>query len=321
MPPVATPRPIPSSPPGVLLTVPVKLLTGVAAVGGGSLWIANYAAGSVTRIETATGRVSTIPIGDPRKMTAQACAPGSVHDAPMGSFNVRKCDLPSGLAIGFGSLWVTKNDAQTVLRIDLQTMQVMASIGVPTLIFNMAAGPSGVWLTDYEENRVLRIDPATNQVVFDRTFLHGPSGIAVTDNAVWIANTRGQLVTWLDPHTDAVVAEIPVGARPFPIAVGEGGVWVKNEQDSTVSRLDPRTNQVVATIPVDPFYGRDGVDSLAIADSFVWVGGQQLQGIDPHTNRITKVLPLEGTALAAEDGHNLWLLGIAGTVRLIDPTR
>lgn len=237
----------------------------------------------------------------------------------MGSFIVRKCDLPSGLAIGFGSLWVTKNDAQTVLRLNLQTMQVVASIAVPTLIFNMAAGPSGVWLTDYEENRVLRIDPTTDQVVFDRTFLHGPSGIAFGDDSVWIPNTRGRFVTRLDPGTDAVVAEIQVGARPLSIAVGEGGVWVRNEQDSTVSRLDPETNQVVATIPVDPFYGRDGVDYLAVADGLVWIGGLQLQGIDPHRNRVARVLPLEGLPLTAEDGDRLWLLGIAGTVRLIDP--
>ncbi len=46
-----------------------------------------------------------------------------------------------------------------------------------------------------------------------------------------------------------------------------------------------------------------------------------LQGIDPRTNSVTRTLPLEGIALPAEDGHNLWLLSIAGTVRLIDPMR
>jgi len=96
---------------------------------------------------------------------------------------------------------------------------------------------------------------------------------------------------------------------------------VRNEQDSTVSRIDPQTNQVVATIPVDPFYGRDGVDSLAIADGMVWVGGLQLQGIDPATNRVSQAIPLEGQVLAAEDGRHLWLLGIAGTVRLVDPAQ
>ena len=293
----------------------------MAAVGGGSLWIANYAAGSVTRIEAASGRVSTIQVGDPRKMTAQGCAPGSVHYAPMGSFNVRKCDLPSGLAIGFGSLWVTKNDANQVLRIDLKTMRTIASIPAPTLVFNMAAGPTGIWLTDYEEDRILRIDPATNRVALDRPLIHGPSGLAFSQQAAWIAMTRGRLLTRLDLRDDATVAEIPVGARPLPVAVGEGGVWVKNEQDSTVSRIDPQTDQVLATIPVDPFYGRDGVDALAIADGMAWVGGLQLQGIDPQMNRVAKVIPLEGMALTAEDGRHLWLLGIAGTVRLIDPAQ
>jgi len=316
-----TPASVPSNPPGVLLTVQVTPLTGVASVGGGRLWIANYAAGSVTRIEAATGRVSTIPIGDPQKMTAQGCAPGSVHYAPMGSFNVRKCDLPSGLAVGFGSLWVTKNDANQVLRIDLTTMRTIASIPAPTLVFNMAAGPTGIWLTDYEEDRILRIDPATNLVALDRPLIHGPSGLAFSEEAAWIAKTRGRLVTRVNLRDNSVVAEISVGARPLPVAVGEGGVWVKNEQDSTVSRIDPQTNQVVATIPVDPFYGRDGVDYLALADGFVWVGGLQLQGIDPRTNSVTRTLPLEGIALPAEDGRHLWLLGIAGTVRLIDPLR
>jgi len=200
-------------------------------------------------------------------------------------------------------------------------MRTIASIPTPTFIFDMATGPSGVWLTDYEEDRILRIDPARNSVALDRPLIHGPSGLAFSEQAAWIAKTRGRLVTRVELRDDSVAAEIPVGARPLPVAVGEGGVWVKNEQDSTVSRIDPQTNQVVATIPVDPFYGRDGVDYLALADGFVWVGGLQLQGIDPRTNSVTRTLPLEGIALPTEDGHNLWLLGIAGTVRLIDPMR
>jgi YVTN family beta-propeller protein len=292
----------------------------VATVGGGSLWIANYAVGSVTRIEVATRHVSTIPIGDPQKMTAQGCAPGSPsHDAPMGSFLVRACDLPSGLAFGFGSIWVTKNDAHAVQRIDLKTMRVLATIAIPMLAFDMTAGPSGIWLTDYEGGRVLSIDPTTNQVVVDRLVREGPSGLAITQAAVWIANTNGQFVTRLDPGTGAVVAEIQVGARPFPITVGKGGVWVRDEQDNTVSRIDSQTNRVAATIPIDPFYGRDGVDSLAIANGYIWVGGLRLQAIDPGTNRVSRVLGFQGRALAAEDGRHLWLLGIGGAIRLIDP--
>jgi len=112
------------------------------------------------------------------------------------------------------------------------------------------------------------------------------------------------------------VAEATVDGRPFPMAIAAGSVWVRNEQGNTVSRIDEVSGQLQATIPVDPFYGIDGVDSMAVVNGKIWISGLNLQEIDPANNRVAKNLPISGRPLAAGDG-TLWVIGIAGAISRI----
>jgi len=75
---------------------------------------------------------------------------------------------------------------------------------------------------------------------------------------------------------------------------------------------------VLATIPVDPFYGTDGIDSMAVVNGKLWISGLDLQEIDPATNRIARTLPISGHPLAAGDG-TLWVIGIAGLISRVKP--
>jgi len=79
-----------------------------------------------------------------------------------------------------------------------------------------------------------------------------------------------------------------------------------------LTRLDLRDDTTVAEIPVGarPF-------PVTVGEGGIWVKNEQdstVSRIDPKTNQVVAAIP-------AEDGHNLWLLGIAGTVRLINPLR
>jgi streptogramin lyase len=100
------------------------------------------------------------------------------------------------------------------------------------------------------------------------------------------------------------------------MAIAAGSVWVRNEQGNTVSRIDEVSGQLQATIPVDPFYGIDGVDSMAVVNGKIWISGLNLQEIDPANNRVAKNLPISGRPLAAGDG-TLWVIGIAGAISRI----
>jgi len=70
----------------VLGSLQLNKLPGAAAVGDGSLWVIDYAEGSISQVEAATNRLrATIQIGDPHSLPP-GCGPGTVHDAPYGSF-------------------------------------------------------------------------------------------------------------------------------------------------------------------------------------------------------------------------------------------
>jgi DNA-binding beta-propeller fold protein YncE len=288
-------------------------LPAAAAADGDRLWIAGYAAGRLYRI-SGIQRLDlfAIPIANPH-LLQPACEPGTVHDAPMGSFLPRRCDLPSGVAVGAGSVWIGRNDRQAVLRLDPASGRIVATIPVGFRVFNLAADATSVWVVSFEDDMVARIEPTTNAVSVRRTLLHAPSGALISDGSVWISRSGNATVVRLDAITGAQEAEIAVGRRPLPLAAGSGSIWVRCEQDSTVSRIDPLTNRLVANIPVDPFYGLDGVDSMAANAGGVWISGLTLQWIDASTNQVTRSLPQSGRPYPAAP-NQLWVLSLGGQV-------
>jgi streptogramin lyase len=304
-----------ASPSPILQATSLNLpdLPGAAAAERDRLWIAGYATGRLYRVSGVSRLgVLAIPIANPH-LLQPACEPGTVHDAPTGSFLPRRCDLPSGVAVGAGSVWTGRNDRQAVLRLDPASGRVVATIPVGFHVFNLAADATSVWVVSFEDNMVVRIDPATNAVTVRQPLLHAPSGVVVTEGSAWISRSGNATVVRLDATTGALQAEIPVGRRPLPLTVGAGSIWVRCEQDSTVSRIDPSTNRVVANIPVDPFYGLDGVDSMVASAAGVWISGLTLQWIDASSNQVTRSLPPSGRPYQAAPGH-LWVLSVGGQV-------
>lgn len=302
---------------GVLLAIASAKLPGSVGVGFGSLWVANRTDGTVSRFDTQTGRLlATIAVGQNARLR-----PGcevDYDDSPMGTFLVRRCDLPSALAVGPGAVWVGRNDTLSVARIDPALNRVTATIPVGVHIFGLAASASAVWVSSYEDDRVLRIDPRTSRVSLDLPVPHGPSGIAVDGNIAWAVDYRGRSVTAIDGDASAVAWTVPIGFAPFPITIGYGSAWVRNEADATVSRIDIRTGTLIATIPVDPFSGADGIDSLAVTPAGVWLGGQRLERLDPGSNQVVATLPFQGHPVSAGDG-TIWVISLGGQITHLNP--
>jgi virginiamycin B lyase len=287
------------------------------AIGFASLWIANRTEGTVSRLDARTGRVlATIPIGDTARLH-----PGcevDYDDSPAGTFLIRRCDLPSAIAVGAGAVWVGRNDTLSIVKIDPGTNRVVATIPVGVHVFGLTASNSAVWVSAYEDERVVRIDPSTNGINLDLPVAHGPSGIASDGASVWTTDYRGSSVSGIDGAGDHVRWTIPVGWQPFPIVISDGSAWVRNEGDATLSRIEIATGKLIATIPIDAFTGTDGIDSLAATGAGIWLGGQRLQRVDPSSNRVVESLPFEGRPLAAGD-ETLWIIGISGLILHIDP--
>jgi YVTN family beta-propeller protein len=139
------------------------------AVGGGSLWVANHDAGTVTRIALASGKV--------------------VADIPVPS-------EPHRVAYGAGAAWVGNWHDNSVSRIDPATNRV---VGAPIPIGahhagNLAVGAGGVWVTsDYrpeaaaEDVVVVRIDPQANRAVETIAVGGHPIDVAVAAGGVWVS--------------------------------------------------------------------------------------------------------------------------------------
>jgi YVTN family beta-propeller protein len=139
------------------------------ATGGGSLWVANHDARTVTRIDPASGKV--------------------LADIPVPS-------EPHRVAYGAGAVWVSNWHDNSVSRIDPATNRVAGS-PIPIGSHhagNLVVGAGDLWVTsDYrpeaasEDVVVVRIDPQTNQAVETVAVGGHPIDVAVTAGAVWVS--------------------------------------------------------------------------------------------------------------------------------------
>jgi len=260
-------------------------------------WVSNEPKGTVSRFDPATNKVATtIDVGK------------------------RPC---SGLAAGFGSLWVPLCGDRAIARIDLKTNAVTAAI--PTGIGNsegsIASGAGSVWMMIDAKGTLARFDPATNKVVAEIYVAPGSFGLVFGEDAVWVTSTEHDSVARVDPRNNLVVETIKVGKAPRFIAAGAGAVWTLNQGDGSVTRIDPKTNKVVATVEVGvPGPGGE----IAVGEGSVWVTAFEfpLTRIDPATNKVAQQFFGNGGDSVRVGLGSVWLSNLrAGNVWRIDPRR
>jgi YVTN family beta-propeller protein len=272
------------SPDGGALRAVVRLGSSPSAVaaGEGSVWVTNYDAGTVSRIDVPTRTVvDTIPTGS--VPTGIAVGAGAVWVTDNFGHRVSRIDPlvnrvvqtipvgsnPNGIAVGDGSVWVANTNGRSLTRIDVITGAVRGTILLGTDATGVAAGFGGVWVSDTVDGRVLRVDPESNHVSQVINVGHGADAITVGAGSVWVANSLDGTVSRINPKTNAVAATIAVGAGPAGIAVGPRGVWVANQYSGTVSRIDPATDTLAQTITVG-----NRPAGVAFTDGLVWLDTQ-----------------------------------------------
>lgn len=262
-----------------------------------AVWISNKPRNSVSRLDPKTNTVATsITVGN------------------------KPC---SGLAVGFGSLWVPNCGDSTVSRVDLKTGQTTATM--KTTIGNtegsIATGAESVWMMTDAKGTLGRFDPATNALVAEIYVPPGSFGLTFGEDAVWVTSTEHDSVSRVDPNTNLVVETVKVGKAPRFIATGGGAVWTLNQGDGSVSRIDPKTNKVVATVEVGvPGGGGD----IAFGEGSVWVTSFEfpLSRIDPSTNTVVQQFYGKGGDAVRAGLGSVWLSNLeAGNVWRLDPRR
>jgi streptogramin lyase len=198
-------------------------------------------------------------------------------------------DIPkpcSGLAEGFGSLWIPSCGTHELDRVNPATAKIIASIPADAANSEggIATGAGSVWFV-VKPSKLLRIDPAINTVSASVELPEGSENPIFADGFVWVASIGQSQLLKVDPKTNTIVATIPVGPKPRFLTVGEGSVWTLNQGDGTVSRIEMKSGKLVATIACG-IPGAGG--EISYSDGSVWATmfDFPITQIDVKTNKV-----------------------------------
>ncbi len=233
----------------------------LAAVGLGSLWLADESAGTVRRADPGSGTI------------VQTVAVGSVPPPN-----------EEGLRLAFdGAVWVVRSDTD-VVRIDAARGTVAKRFAGPPAPGHafIAAGHGAVMTVGFEPNRAFQLDPRTGKATATIPLGAWPAGVAFGDGSFWVS-AQDYTLTRIDPARRRVVATIHLDRQHLPgeVVVGEGAVWVF-ASGGLLERIDPASNRVVHALAVGPQAGDLG--RLAVGAGAVWLsdaGAHTLIRIDP----------------------------------------
>ena len=251
------------------------------AVSRGTIWVTNPAVGTVTRLDARTHRQIGEPIrigGAPLDVVStrdgawfsdrQRGVVGHIIDGPKG-FTVRMVRTggagPFGVAVGFGSVWVTDEQHGTVTRIDpVRHERVGRPIEVGAAPHGVAVGAGSVWVANSGDNTVTRIDPRSRRATRIQmgTFVHD---VAVGGGSAWVVSPAGNLLR-VDASSNRVIgAPIPLGSGPTSAETQGSSVWIANAGDGNVVRVDSRSGKRVGRpIPVGGSLSDLGVNGDAV---------------------------------------------------------
>ena len=266
------------------------------AVTDDAVWVASSNVNHVVRLDPATNRPSLIVIID------------------------KPC---SGLASGFGAIWVPSCAADALIRVDAETGKVVSQIpeGPADSEGGITVGAGSVWLVTKKDGRLTRIDPKTNRVVAKIPIPSGSYAPAFGEGGVWITSTEHSMLTHVDSQSNRLVASIPVGPQPRFLTVGAGSVWTLNQGDGSVSRVDMKTNRVTATIPLG-IPGTGG--EITFGEGSVWITVFQIpiSKISPETNSVAGQWVGPGGDSIRVGHGSIWLTDFAhATVWRLDPKK
>jgi YVTN family beta-propeller protein len=261
------------------------------AAGSGRVWIANFADGTVSKIDPASSSSVSITVnGAPLALAVHGGLVFVVDGPPANSLTLISADsgnaydvvqLPNAktggtalVAAGPAGVWLADEQDRAVSRVEASATGASriapAAVLHPAIdadLNGLAVGAGGVWITGSDlDQRLWRVDPERGRIAAVIRLPIAPKRVAAGGGAVWVTGEIQNEVLRIDPRTNRVVARIPTGRGPNGVEVGAGSVWVANSLDGTVTRIDPATNRVVQTIRV----GGSPTD-VAVAGGQVWV--------------------------------------------------
>ena len=250
--------------------------------------------------------------------------------APHAGATIDVGELPSGIAVGAGSVWVTNADSDTVSQIDSATNAVAGEFFATEAPGDVAVDPEHLWVIGNTLDVLNRLEIAhlTDEHQGEGEHEHeglpvgrDPAAVALTPKDAWVTSFSEGTVWRVSRRTFTVRGSpIPVGDGPLGIDFGESGLWVASFLSDTVTLLKPQNGKVVGS----PIQAGDGPVDVVAAYGRVWVVNR-LAGtvtvVDARRRVVLGTIDVgnEPTAIAAGLG-GIWVSDLADdTVTLIDP--
>ena len=256
------------------------------AVAPDSVWVTSSADNIVSQLKSANNQIGiAIPVNQP-------------------------C---SGLAVGFGSLWIPSCEQHTLIRADLTTGKIQATIpiGPANSEGGITVGAGSIWLMTNAGDVLARIDPISNTVVANISTPAGSFCPLFADGFVWITSTENSVLTKVDPSTNKIVAQIPVGKNPRFLTYGADSIWTLNQGDGTITRVSVKTNQrlidIAANLP-----GPGGEIAFGFGSVWATIAKKPITRIDATNSRIRSLWTGAGGDSIRTGFGSVWLTDYDG---------
>jgi outer membrane protein assembly factor BamB len=193
---------------------------GGAAFDGTDLWVSDFFARKINRLDATTGEVlQTIP------------APGP---------------YVGGLAWDGSTLWCLPEQTATIFQIDPSNGDILHSIPAPSLGqkdpngSGLAWDGTALWHADYGMRRLYRLDPADGTILAQHTVTaRMAAGLGFHSGVLVLADALSQEFLMIDASDGTLLSTCPSpGSKPWGVArEPSGDLWITDFADSTADRL------------------------------------------------------------------------------------
>jgi DNA-binding beta-propeller fold protein YncE len=151
--------------------------------------------------------------------------------------NVSLPSSSAGVAVDYGSVWVTGTEKSELYQIDPKTNTIKSLIRLDRLPRYLASGDGSIWVLTQGANTVQRIDGQTGKLTATIELGWPGHGGDITTGGgyVWVSLT-GMPVAQIDPKTNTLIRKFVERSMGDSIRFGAGSLWVSG---SSIRRFQP----------------------------------------------------------------------------------
>jgi YVTN family beta-propeller protein len=145
-----------------------------------------------------------------------------------------------GMAFDGLHLWVALHGSSVVLKVDINTGDIVSIVQVGSRPHSVAYNGSHVFVTNFGSNSVSKIDPSTAAVVDTIAVGANPAGIAANPDhgTLWVANSGSGTASVFYGNSTSVAHTVIVGINPQSIASAGGSAWITITGSDYLCRVD-----------------------------------------------------------------------------------